>query len=247
MSDGRLEGKVAIVTGATSGIGAAIAFRYAKEGAKVVLCARREDKGNANVEKIRKEGGEAIFVKTDVTVRDDVKNAVKKTADTYGTVDILVNNAGILLNKKFKDSTPDDWRRVMKTDALGSLYFLWEVLPLMKARKYGVVVQVGSKASTRPSDQEAFYCFVKAGMDHMIRVLTDDYAPFGIRLNVLAPGLTLTEMTESAPRLDELAKGVPFGRVGKAEEMADAALWLGSDESSYVSGAVINVDGGLVR
>jgi 3-oxoacyl-[acyl-carrier protein] reductase len=199
------------------------------------------------VENIRKEGGEAIFVKTDVTVRDEVKNAVKKTLDSYGTVDILVNNAGVLLNKKFKDSTVEDWYKVMRTDALGSLYFLWEVLPVMKAKKSGVVVQVGSKASTRPSDQEAFYCFVKAGMDHFIRVLTHDYTPFGIRLNVLAPGLTLTEMTAGVPRMDDLLVGVPIGRVGTPEDMADAALWLGSDESSYVSGAVINVDGGIVR
>src|SRR5208337_2088451 len=132
MKTGKLEGKVAIVTGATSGIGEAIAYRFAQEGAKVVLAGRREEKGKQNVQKITHVGGEAIFIKMDVNKEEEVKHMVKTTMATYGRIDILVNNAGILQDKRFEELTVEDWYAVMSVDGLGYLLCMWEVLPIMK-------------------------------------------------------------------------------------------------------------------
>lgn len=246
MKAGRLEGKVAIVTGATSGIGEAIAYRFAEEGAKVVLSGRREEMGKRNAQRIMDAGGEAIFVKTDVTNKEEVALMVKTAMATYGHIDVLVNNAGILLPKRFEECTAEDWFKIMSVDGLGYLLCMWEVLPIMKDQGSGCVINVSSKSATRPSDLTPFYCFVKAGMDHLTRCLNNDYAEFGIRLNSLSPGLTLSEMTRDDPRFYEFAKGVPMKRYATADEIAGSAVFLASDDASYISGAAINVDGGLV-
>ncbi|MGD0916993.1 MAG: SDR family oxidoreductase [Thermodesulfobacteriota bacterium] len=246
MKTGKLEGRVAIVTGATSGIGEAIAYRFAEEGAKVVLSGRREAMGTQNAQKILDAGGEAIFVKTDVTKEEEVKQVVKTTMATYGRVDILVNNAGILMPKRFEESTIEDWYKIMSVDGLGYLLCMWEVLPIMKKQGSGCVINVSSKSATRPSEVTPFYCFVKAGMDHLTRCLNNDYAEYGIRLNSLSPGLTYSEMTKDEPRFYELAKAIPMKRYATAEEIAGSAVFLASEDASYISGAAINVDGGLV-
>ncbi len=243
---GKLQGKVAIVTGATSGIGEAIAYRFAAEGAKVVLSGRREAIGNRNVQTIIEAGGEALFVKTDITIEEEVKRMVRTTMTTYGRIDILVNNAGILLPKRFEESTTEDWYRVMSVDGLGSLFCMWEVLPIMKSQGSGCVINISSKAATRPSEQHPFYCFVKAGMDHLTRCLNNDYAEYGIRLNTIAPGLVYTEMTRDEPLFSLFAQGIPMKRHAIPEEIAGAAVFLASEDASYISGATINVDGGLV-
>lgn len=242
----KLEGKVAIITGATSGIGEAVAYRFASEGAKIVLSGRRETLGKQNAERIASAGGKAIFVKTDVTKEDEVKHMVKTAMAVYGRIDILFNNAGILLPKRFEESTVEDWYCIMSIDGLGYLLCMWEVLPIMKDQGGGCVINVSSKSATRPSELTPFYCFVKAGMEHLTRCLSNDYAEYGIRLNSLSPGLTYTEMTKDDPRFYEFAKTVPMKRYATAEEVAGAALWLASNDSSYVAGAAINVDGGLV-
>lgn len=242
----KLEGKVALVTGATSGIGEAIAYRYAQEGAKVVLSGRREIKGRENAQRIIDAGGEAIFVRTDTTKAEDVKQMVATAMATYGRVDILVNNAGILMPKRFEECTDADWVEIMSVDGLGYLLCMWEVLPIMKNQGSGCVINVSSKSATRPSEFTPFYCFVKAGMDHLTRCLNNDYAEFGIRLNSIAPGLTLSEMTQDDPRFYEFAKGVPMKRYATADEIAGSAVFLASDDASFISGASIAIDGGLV-
>ncbi len=246
MKTGKLEGKVAIVTGATSGIGEGIAFRFAAEGAKVVLCGRREERGKEHARKIVDAGGDAIFVKTDVTKEEEVKGMVKTTMATYGRVDILVNNAGILLSKPFEETTTEDWYKLMSTDGLGYLLCMWEVLPIMKEQGGGCVINMSSLSATRPSEHNPFYCFVKAGMDHLTRCLNNDYAGYGIRLNSLSPGLTLTEMTKDEPLFYEFVKSLPLKRYGTPEDVAGAAVWLASDDASFVAGADIHIDGGMV-
>jgi NAD(P)-dependent dehydrogenase (short-subunit alcohol dehydrogenase family) len=241
-----LEGKVALVTGATSGIGEAIAYRFAEEGAKVVLAARREVMGQQNVRKIVDSGGEAIFVKTDVTKKEEVGRMVKTAMEKYGRIDILVNNAGILVAKRFEECTAKDWHETMSVDGLGYLLCLWEVLPIMKEQGSGCVINASSKSATRPSELTPFYCFVKAGMDHLTRCLNNDYAEFGIRLNSLSPGLTLSEMTKDDAQFYELAQGVPMKRYATADEIAGSAVFLASKDASFISGAVLSVDGGLV-
>jgi len=245
MKKGRLEGKVAVITGATSGIGEAIAYRFGKEGAKVVLCGRRETIGQQNAQKIINAGGEAIFVKTDVTKKEEVGHMVKTAMTKYGRIDILVNNAGILQDKRFEELTVEDWYAVMSVDGLGYLLTMWEVLPIMKEQGSGCVINMSSISATRPWETQPFYCFVKAGIEHLTRCLNNDYAGYGIRLNSLSPGLVLTEMTKDGP-LDEIIKGIPMKRYAVADEIAGAALFLASDDASYISGAAIHVDGGLV-
>lgn len=246
MPAGKLEGKVAVVTGATSGIGEAIANRFAGEGASVVLVARREDRGQENADRILGAGGRALFVKADVTKREDVARMVQEAIAKYGRIDILVNNAGILLSKRFGESTPVDWHRIMSIDGLGYLHCMWEILPIMKQQGSGCVINITSKAATRPSDMTPFYCFVKAGMEHLTRCLNNDYAPCGVRLNCIAPGLTLTEMTKDDPQFYKLVDAVPMHRYASADEIAGSAVFLASSDASYISGAVLNVDGGLV-
>ena len=245
MKKGRLEGKVAVITGATSGIGEAIAYRFGKEGAKVVLCGRRETIGQQNAQKIIDAGGEAIFVKTDVTKKEEVGHMVRTAMAKYGRIDILVNNAGILQDKHFEELTVEDWYAVMSVDGLGYLLTMWEVLPIMKEQGSGCVINMSSISATRPWETQPFYCFVKAGIEHLTRCLNNDYAGYGIRLNSLSPGLVLTEMTKNGP-LDEIIKGIPMKRYAVADEIAGAALFLASDDASYISGAAIHVDGGLV-
>ena len=165
---------------------------------------------------------------------------------TYGRIDILVNNAGILMPKRFEECTAADWYEIMSVDGLGYLLCMWEVLPIMKEQGSGCVINVSSKSATRPSELTPFYCFVKAGMDHLTRCLNNDYAEYGIRLNSLSPGLTLSEMTKDDPRFYEFAKGIPMKRYATADKIAGAAVFLASEDASYISGAAINVDGGLV-
>ena len=123
---------------------------------------------------------------------------------------------------------------------------MWEVLPVMKDQGSGCIINVSSKAGSRPSNKTPFYCFVKAGRDHLTRCLNNDYAEYGIRVNSIAPGLTLSEMTEVDPQFYRLVEGVPMKRYATPEEIAGSALFLASSDASYISGATINVDGGLV-
>ncbi len=241
-----LAGKVAIVTGATSGIGEAIANRLATEGVKVALSGRRKVKGAENVKKIIDAGGDAIFVQTDVTREDEVRELVNVTVAKYGRVDILVNNAGILTPKRFEECTLEDWHEIMSVDGLGCLYCMWEVLPIMKQQGSGCVINITSRGATRPSEHTPFYCFAKAGMEHLTRCLSNDYAEYGIRLNCLAPGLVYSEMTKDDPVFYEFVKGVPMKRYASPDEIAGVALWMASEDASYVTGAVINADGGIV-
>jgi meso-butanediol dehydrogenase / (S,S)-butanediol dehydrogenase / diacetyl reductase len=164
---------------------------------------------------------------------------------SYGRIHILVNNAGMPLPKRFEECTADDWRMVMSVDGLGCLLCLWEILPLMKAQGSGCVINVSSKAAIRPSDATPFHCFVKAGMEHLTRCLNNDYAEFGIRFNSLSPGPTLTDNRKDGAVRYELPLG-PMKRFAMPEEIAGAAVFLASNDASYVSGATISVDGGLV-
>jgi glucose 1-dehydrogenase len=245
---GRLENRVAIVTGATSGIGEAIALRFAREGARVVLAGRREELGERNCGKIIESGGDAVFIKTDVTRGEDVKALVAATAERCGRIDILVNNAGILGNILFEDATVEDWHRLVDTDALGGIYAMWEVLPIMREQRSGNVINVTSIDATLSSPHEPLYCFIKAGMEHLTRALAKQYAVYGIRLNNLAPGLVATDLARDNPAMfRKLEEGIPMGRAGTPGEIADVAAWLASDEASFVTGATIEANGGDVR
>lgn len=248
MNKGRLDGKIAIVTGSTSGIGEATARLFAKEGASVVVLGRREIKGLKIAEEICQSGGNAIFIATDMTQENQIKAMIERTIETYGQIDILVNNAGTGMDKRLIDMTAQDWDYLMTLD--GKSYFLSMkyALPYMIKRQKGNIVNVSSLAAIQAVPGLSLYGFIKAGIIQMTKSLAKEYAADGIRINAICPGLTRTELvqglSESVEKL--AAAGIPMGRMGTAEEQANAILFLVSDESTFITGANLVVDGGVI-
>ncbi|MGD0916992.1 MAG: SDR family oxidoreductase [Thermodesulfobacteriota bacterium] len=251
---GRIEGKVAIVTGTTSGIGEAIALRFAEERAKVIMTGIEPEIGEASAKAINDAGGEATYMNVDSLDQGQVKQMVKTVMDKYDRIDILVNNAGYHIGRHFFESNPDDFWAMINIHGLAHCYTMWEILPIMKKKGSGNVINLGSKASVRPGGFEPFYCFAKAGINIMTKALNMEYGPYGIRMNILCPGATLSRMTVRDSTKDGFAPGfaalkdnlIPLRRHGTPRDQADAALWLASDESSYVAGLTLHVDGGIV-
>ncbi|MBI5441401.1 MAG: SDR family oxidoreductase [Deltaproteobacteria bacterium] len=251
---GRLDSRVAIVTGTTSGIGEAIALRFAEEGAKVVMTGIEPEIGEANEKKINAAGGEAVYINVDSLDQGQVREMVATVMERYGRIDILVNNAGYHIGRHFDESSPDDFWQMINIHGLSHCYTMWEVLPIMKNQRGGNVINLGSKASVRPGAFEPFYCFAKAGINILTKALNMEYGPYNIRMNVLCPGATLSRMTVRDDTEDGFAPGfgalvkdlIPLRRHGTPRDQADAALWLASDESSYVAGVSLYVDGGIV-
>lgn len=247
MSAGRLKDKVAIVTGASTGIGAAIAECYAAEGAKVILADVNVSDGEATTKKINDAGGSAEFVETNMKDREQVKSLVEKVVKDYYKIDILTNSVGIMFSKPFMECTEEDWWEVMDTNVLSHIYAMWEVLPVMQKQKDGSVINVASKlGAPRPNDREAFYTYASAALNMVSRAAQTDYAQENIRINVLAPGLTRTSWTENDERAKKFLEAIPMGRYAEPEEIAKSALFLASDDASYVSGLCLQVDGGHV-
>ncbi len=247
-SANRLKDKVTIVTGSTSGIGKASAILFAHEGAKVVVVGRRVEKGEAVVKTIKDNGGEAIFVRADMTVEEDVQNVVKTTMDTWGRVDCLFNNAGCLITKPTVELTREDWDKFTNLDAYSYLRMMQLVLPIMEKQGGGSIVNCSSLAAfDNAIPGGALYCFVKAGVNHMTHCIAAEYADKHIRVNNLNPGLIETEMVLTGPGadgFDYIKSLVPCKRAGTALECAYAALYLLSDEASYTSGASLLLDHG---
>jgi NAD(P)-dependent dehydrogenase (short-subunit alcohol dehydrogenase family) len=244
MKEGRLQGRVAIVTGSTSGIGEGIARLFAREGAKVVLCGRRTEKGEKIRDEIRAERGEAIFVTVDITRDEDIDRLIDTALVKYGRIDILVNNAGRFLKKPFVEITSQDWEHFVALDARAYFICMQKVLPHMEKQKSGNIINVTSLFAQKAVPTFALYAFVKAGVTHMSRVVALEYADKGIRVNALLPGAILTEMTDGNSDNSEIEKEIPMGRYSTPEELAYTALYLASDESRYTTGASIVADGG---
>lgn len=249
------EGKVVIVTGASSGIGEAAALKFAQEGATVVVAARREDRGRAVVERIEGLGAKGLFVQTDVAIGAQVERLVEKTLETFGRLDCAVNNAGISgpVSTPIADIEEDEWDAVMNTN----LRAVWlcmkhEIRAMLKTGK-GAIVNVSSVYGYRPSDMgHAPYCTSKYGVIGLSKTAAVDYASAGIRVNVVAPGYTRSEIVdpylEAAPRLMKilLSRYSSMNRVAESSETAEAIAWLCSDAASFVNGMVMPVDGGEV-
>ena len=241
----RLQGKVAIVTGSTSGIGEATARMFAEEGAKVVIAGRRQEKGEKIAAEILKAGGEAIFIQTDMTNEDDIKKLIDSSIEAFGKIDILINNAGRIIEKPFVELTREDWDQFVILDAYSYFRMMQLVLPHMEKQGSGNIVNVTSLAAVSVMPTHALYSFVKAGVTHMSKVVAAEYADKGIRVNCLLPGVVYTEMIADNPNTPHMEKIIPMGRMSTSEEQAKSILFLASEDSSYMTGTSMVADGGI--
>lgn len=243
-----LNGKVAIVTGSGRGIGAAIAKAFAKAGAKVVVTSRHRNECSAVVEEIKKAGGEASCQVCDVSKEKEVKSLVEKTVEKHGSLDIMVNNAGVFEGRPVDEMDTAMWRRILSVD-LDGVFFCTKYASLhMKKKKQGRIINISSIAGLSGFEGLGAYCAAKFGVRGFTKAAAADLAPYGITVNAICPGLIETRMTEaftSDPKtLAEFMRSMLVKRVGKAEDIAYAALYLASDEASYITGSEIVVDGG---
>jgi A-factor type gamma-butyrolactone 1'-reductase (1S-forming) len=246
-------GQVALVTGASSGLGEATAWRFAQEGAKVVVAARRADQGDRVVQRIVAAGGEALFVQADVSRAADVERLLASTLDRFGRLDCAVNNAGIA-GPRFTpvaDVTEAQWDEVMGVNLKGVWLCMKHEIPALLAAGGGAIVNVASIYGLKPSDiGHASYATSKFGVVGLTQSAASDYGQSGLRINAIAPGFTRSEMVDparpgAAERYRALAaRHSGMNRLGRAEETANAIVWLCSDAASYVNGAVLAVDGG---
>lgn len=249
----RLLGKVSIITGGTSGIGEATAKLFAKEGSKVVIAGRDERRGKSIVDDIINNGYEALFVKTDVSNSEDVQNLINKTVERWGRIDVLFNNAGIEIDGFVADYSEEDWDKVINTNLKGAfLCSKYAFKQMIKQGTGGSIINNSSVLGILSLPGCSAYSASKSGLIGLTRALALDGAPYKIRVNCLCPGFILTRLTEpyidkKNPQkyLETVGKLHPIGRIGTPEEVAYAALFLASDESSFITGAVIPVDGGI--
>ena len=245
--------KIALVTGAASGIGQAIAYRFAMEGAKVAVIDVNSEGGQETVERILTNSGVAMFLKADVSKSQQVQEAIKATVAEYGGLDILVSNAAIEFVGTIEQTSEEDWQHVVSNN-LESVFLCSKfVIPYMKKQGRGVIVNIGSINGLLGVSEHAAYNAAKGGVISLTRQLAVDYGPFGIRVNCICPCTTDTPMVRRSlvkknldpdQCLQEWGKHYPLRRVGKPEDIANAVLFLASDEASWITGVILPVDGG---
>jgi len=246
----QLEGKVALVTGGSSGIGRAAALKFASEGAKVVIADVNAEGGESTVRLIRDGGGEAIFVSTDVARATEVEALVTRAVQVYGRLDAALNNAGISIEGRVHEISEEEWDRLLGINLKGVwLCMKYELIQMLKQGS-GAIVNMSSVWGVVGMTGEAPYVASKHGVNGLTKAGALDYAREGIRVNEVCPGLIHTPMT-AATLSDPVRRGRvvsrgPIGRAGTAEEVAEAAVWLCTDAASYVTGHALVVDGGYV-
>jgi len=251
---GLLEGKVALVTGVSSGIGKATALLFADEGASVALVARRENIVTEVRNTILGRNGKALVAAGDLTKTGDVEKIVKKTVEGFGGVDILVNAAGIIASGTIKDTKLSDWEYMFAINVT-SVFYLTQLCVQHLVKRKGNIVNVSSVTGLRSFPGVLSYCSSKAAVDHMTRCLALELAPDGVRVNCINPGVTLTNLHKAggmnektyAQFLEKSKTTHPLGRVGRPEEIADLILFLASEKAGWITGATIPIDGGRAQ
>lgn len=246
-----LDGKVALITGAGSGLGRQFAVTLAAAGASVVLAARRRRKLEETAEKVRAEGGNALCLELDVTQSLSISNCIRETVSETGMPDILVNNAGIAKSAFLTEISEEDWDAVLDTNLKGVFMMAQAAAKAMiNAGRPGSIINIASILGLRVSKALASYIAAKSAVVQLTKAMAIEWARYGIRVNALAPGYFITEINEEQfadGKADEFVKQrVPMGRVGELEEIAGPLLLLASDAGSYMTGSIITVDGGHV-
>lgn len=244
----RLPSQIALVTGAASGIARAVAIRFAQEGAAVMAADASDRGGMETVDQIRAFGGKALFAHLDVSKPEQVSQAVQRTVDELGDLHILFNGAGILTYGTVLETTEEAWNRMMAVNLTGTFLCSKAALAHMVVKGRGVIINVASTTGSHDAcAHAAAYVTSKGGVTLLTRSMAIDFAKQGIRVNAICPGPTDTPMLRNAltpEELDAFAKTFPMSRLGKPEEIAGAALFLASEDASFVTGAILHVDGG---
>lgn len=247
----RLENKIAIVTGAGRGIGEGIALRFAEEGARLIINDVNEADANRTVETVQNKGGQAVAVIGSVALRQVAQKMVDEAMREFGTVDILVNNAGIIRDAMLHKMTDEQWDQVIEVN-LKSVFLCTQCAArVMREKGYGKIINISS-SSSRGNPGQLNYSAAKAGIIGMTKTTAKELGPRGINVNVIAPSFIRTDMIKSMPpeaveRMEKnLAVRVPMNRWGLPEDVANLALFLASDESSFITGQLIHCDGGLI-
>lgn len=244
----RLKNKVAIITGASSGIGKETAMLFCQEGAKITGTSRSIEKLEQVCREIGGNEEKMIYVKGDVTSTEDMEEVVRKTIDTFGRVDILINNAGITQDALITKMTKEQWNKVLNVDLSGAFNCIQVVAPYMIEQGSGVIISASSVSGIYGNIGQTNYSAAKAGLIGMTKTLSKELGRKGVRVNAVAPGFIKTPMTETVP--DKIMKMIiertPLHRMGEPGDVAHAYLYLASDDARFINGEVLHVDGGLI-
>ena len=244
----KLENKVAIITGAGSGIGKETALLFAGEGARVVVADINEKGGSDTVDVIKRNGGEGFFVKLDASSREQSKQMASEALLRYGRIDVLINNAGIVQDALILKMTEEQWDRVINVNLKGAFNCIQAVAETMINQGNGVIINASSVVGLFGNVGQTNYAAAKAGLIGMTKALAKELGKKGVRVNAIAPGFIVTPMTSNVPEkiLEIMKEKTPLRRLGEPMDVAYAYLYLASDDAKFITGAVVSVDGGLV-
>jgi glucose 1-dehydrogenase len=249
----RLENKVAVITGSSSGIGSAIALAFAKEGAAVAVDYRSHpDEAKEIVEQVERFGGRAISVHADVSSPEDVKNLIQKAVEEFGRLDVMINNAGMEEKMPFLETPLDVWNKTIAVNLTGAWLGCQEAAKQMVSQGgSGRILNISSVHEDLPMPTNSPYCATKGGLRMLMRTIAVELAPHNITVNNIAPGAVATPMDapleEDANKMQQLLSEIPLRRMGKPEEVAALAVYLASDDAAYVTGSTFVIDGGMMR
>ena len=250
-----LNGKVAIVTGGSRGIGRIITHAFAKEGARVVIASTNKDRGEQGAREVKAMGGETIMIRTDVSLLEETEHLVQDTIERFGKVDILIHNAAAYIYRSFLETPLEEWDRILGVCLMGAFNCCRSVLPFMTHQKWGRIIFIGSDAERKGDSHQTIYASAKGSIIAFAKSLAQDVGPKGITVNVVSPALVLTADNkefytrifglDDEKKVQRLYSLYPLRRLGKPEDIADMAAFLASEKAGFITGQTICVNGGF--